>query len=286
MKDQLQTIREAHSVLYTIEATSNAEQEKLVSARLKIRDALAQLEAMAGEQEPVAWANPKTGTVISDKEKTMWRNRCGGINSQGTNDDNMKAYAAAHTEPCFAAPVAQQQEPVGYLHPQAKQRLENGETVAFRKTPYAGEPTLAVYVGAAPVAQQPQDEPKCECNATMDTFCEVCTEYRKWKQPQADDTIKRQAQKIAELTADRDGWVEAHARLHREYHDFRKAAPQQAEAVPPDVVRDADVEAAAKKMAEIFDYPWDFMPEKGRNTMRENVRAVLDAAIAQQKGGV
>lgn len=64
------------------------------------------------------------------------------------------------------------------------------------------------------------------------------------------------------------------------------AAPQQAEAVPPDVVRNADVEAAAKKMAEIFDYPWDFMPEKGRNTMRENVRAVLDAAIAQQKGGV
>ena len=64
----------------------------------------------------------------------------------------------------------------------------------------------------------------------------------------------------------------------------RRAQP--AQAVPPDVVRDADVEAAAKKMAEIFDYPWDFMPEKGRNTMRENVRAVLDAAIAQQKGGV
>jgi len=63
-----------------------------------------------------------------------------------------------------------------------------------------------------------------------------------------------------------------------------RAQPAQAEAVPPDVVRDADVEAAAKKMAEIFDYPWDFMPEKGRNTMRENVRAVLDAAIAQQKG--
>jgi len=41
-----------------------------------------------------------------------------------------------------------------------------------------------------------------------------------------------------------------------------------------------------KALAEIFDYPWDFMPEKGRNTMRENVRAVLDAAIAQQKGGV
>jgi len=54
------------------------------------------------------------------------------------------------------ASVTAGQEPVGYLHPQARQRLENGETVAFRKTPYAGEPTLAVYVGVAPVAQQPQ----------------------------------------------------------------------------------------------------------------------------------
>ena len=53
------------------------------------------------------------------------------------------------------ASVTAGQEPVGYLHPQARQRLENGETVAFRKTPYAGEPTLAVYVGVAPVAQQP-----------------------------------------------------------------------------------------------------------------------------------
>lgn len=61
-----------------------------------------------------------------------------------------------------------------------------------------------------------------------------------------------------------------------------EVAPQQAEAVPSDVVRDADVEAAAKKMAEIFDYPWDFMPEKGRNTMRENVRAVLTAAQGEK----
>lgn len=35
--------------------------------------------------------------------------------------------------------------------------------------------------------------------------------------------LKRQAQKIAELTADRDGWIEAHARLYREFHDFKNA---------------------------------------------------------------
>ena len=31
--------------------------------------------------------------------------------------------------------------------------------------------------------------------------------------------IERQAQKIAELIADRDSWIEAHARLHRLYHE-------------------------------------------------------------------
>lgn len=39
------------------------------------------------------------------------------------------------------------------------------------------------------------------------------------------DIIKRQAQMIAELIADRDSWIEAHARLYRLYHE--KAAQQQ-----------------------------------------------------------
>lgn len=42
-----------------------------------------------------------------------------------------------------------------------------------------------------------------------------------WPQRQADKDriIERQAQKIAELIADRDSWIEAHARLHRLYHE-------------------------------------------------------------------
>lgn len=44
---------------------------------------------------------------------------------------------------------------------------------------------------------------------------------------------------------------------------------------------DKQIDAAAKKMAECFDYPWEHMPEKGRQSMRDNVRAILDAAELQ-----
>lgn len=39
------------------------------------------------------------------------------------------------------------------------------------------------------------------------------------QQAEPESVIKRQAQKIAELIADRDSWIEAHARLYRLYHD-------------------------------------------------------------------
>lgn len=45
-----------------------------------------------------------------------------------------------------------------------------------------------------------------------------------------------------------------------------------------------NIEQAAQKLAELFDYPWQYMPETGRETMRANVRAVLQAAgVAQPK---
>lgn len=40
------------------------------------------------------------------------------------------------------------------------------------------------------------------------------------------------------------------------------------------------IEAAAKKLAEVFDYPWEHMPEQGRATMRNNAIAVIGAALA------
>lgn len=38
------------------------------------------------------------------------------------------------------------------------------------------------------------------------------------------------------------------------------------------------IDAAAKMMAECMDYPWDFMPERGRSGMRKRAVAVIEAA--------
>ncbi|RKL17375.1 hypothetical protein BFJ72_g15286 [Fusarium proliferatum] len=43
-----------------------------------------------------------------------------------------------------------------------------------------------------------------------------------------------------------------------------------------------NLEAAAKKLAELFDYPWEHMPAEGRQNMRKNVEAVLLAAAAKE----
>ena len=53
---------------------------------------------------------------------------------------------------------------------------------------------------------------------------------------------------------------------------------KEASKVEPVAVSHEAVEAAAKAMAACFDYPWEHMPERGRNTMRENVLAVFAAA--------
>lgn len=34
---------------------------------------------------------------------------------------------------------------------------------------------------------------------------------------------------------------------------------------------------AAMKLAECMDYPWDFMPEQGRDAMRKHAQAVIEA---------
>lgn len=40
-----------------------------------------------------------------------------------------------------------------------------------------------------------------------------------------------------------------------------------------------DCEAAAKHLAASFDYPWEFMPEQGREDMRSKVKAVINVAL-------
>ncbi len=44
-----------------------------------------------------------------------------------------------------------------------------------------------------------------------------------------------------------------------------------------------DIEAAAKTLAECMDYPWEPMPEKGREAMRNHAKRVIGAARAAAK---
>lgn len=57
---------------------------------------------------------------------------------------------------------------------------------------------------------------------------------------------------------------------------------------PPAPVMDADrrdaefdIEAAAKEIADCFDYPWSYMPEEGKENIRKNARRVIDAALTK-----
>lgn len=56
-------------------------------------------------------------------------------------------------------------------------------------------------------------------------------------------------------------------------HDGARDAPTQAQ-----------IEAAAKVLAESMDYPWDGMTDKGKDAMRESARKTIDAARAAQGG--
>lgn len=52
--------------------------------------------------------------------------------------------------------------------------------------------------------------------------------------------------------------------------------PLRREVLVPD---EMDVEAAAKRLADCMDYPWERMPEKGRNAMREHAKSIIEAAF-------
>ncbi|MNJ49937.1 hypothetical protein D3C77_451960 [compost metagenome] len=51
--------------------------------------------------------------------------------------------------------------------------------------------------------------------------------------------------------------------------------PLKREVVVPE---EMDIEAAAKTLSGM-DYPWDHMPDKGRNAMREHAKSVIEAAF-------
>lgn len=41
-----------------------------------------------------------------------------------------------------------------------------------------------------------------------------------------------------------------------------------------------DIEAAAKMLSSCMDYPWEHMPENGRDLMRRHAKDIVDAAIS------
>lgn len=73
----------------------------------------------------------------------------------------------------------------------------------------------------------------------------------------------------------RDGYV-LDRRLPCDFY-LTPAAPA------PVALTGEQIDAGAQKLAALFDYPWEHMPAKGRETMRANVRAVL-AAVGIKAG--
>ncbi|MNL38243.1 hypothetical protein D3C87_1604400 [compost metagenome] len=74
--------------------------------------------------------------------------------------------------------------------------------------------------------------------------------------------------------------------------DSPLAAPVQQDAPAPSMVGDAmtctQIDRAAQTLAACMDYPWEHMPEQGRNEMRKHAWAIVGAAISQvgdAKGG-
>lgn len=71
------------------------------------------------------------------------------------------------------------------------------------------------------------------------------------------------------VTETTDAWVAAYTPTH--WMPLPAAPGKESPAA-------LNLEAAAMKLAEVFDYPWEDMPAEGRQNMRTNAQAVLLAA--------
>ena len=61
-------------------------------------------------------------------------------------------------------------------------------------------------------------------------------------------------------------------------HSLNEQKPA-AQHQPAPVAFVIDIESAAKKLAQCMDYPWEYMPEQGRQSMREHAKAVVEASM-------
>ena len=121
-------------------------------------------------------------------------------------------------------------------------------------------------------------------NAVPDDGVRICHECAQ--------AAQQQAEPGADELAAFEKWFREEPSLDANWQDCRDAwcaaigfAAQSGQRAG--VVEDA-IEAAAKKLAEDFDYPWEHMPAQGKDDFRAKVRniaAMLAAPTQQQEGG-
>lgn len=88
------------------------------------------------------------------------------------------------------------------------------------KNPRASAATVAEPSKIEPMRYDALEKAASEARAHIESECEkIGVGKAAQQQAEPESVIKRQAQKIGELIADRDSWIEAHARLYRLYHD-------------------------------------------------------------------
>ncbi|MGL6155959.1 MAG: hypothetical protein ACRC1O_05045 [Ralstonia mannitolilytica] len=84
----------------------------------------------------------------------------------------------------------------------------------------ASAATVAEPSKIEPMRYDALEKAASEARAHIESECEkIGVGKAAQQQAEPESVIKRQAQKIGELIADRDSWIEAHARLYRLYHD-------------------------------------------------------------------
>lgn len=239
-------------------------------------------------------------TILTDDErpKLPEKKRLGSDHTRsgiyGYTAEQMKAYALDH-EAAVLAKLAQQ-EPVAWIGPTNLEWLAQSPE---NRMPLYTHPALQQ-------ADKAQNEFNRVIQHAITLGSEAAQFLRCWNEgnwngcrefdfePALPYEIEREAdrQRVPEghvlvpveptcdmLAAMSGEWHPSrHGKAREQYAALLAAAPEapaQASAVD-----ERAIDAAARKIAECMDYPWEHMPEKGRSTMRDHAKAVLDAARA------
>lgn len=117
----------------------------------------------------------------------------------------------------------------------------------------------------------------------IDAFVQVCREkgmrelaifqavLDKWGQPaHSGEQVAWKHDCAALLTNDVELWIDTCPHCGKP-----RNAPQPVEREP---LTEKQIEAAAKKLSECMDYPWESMPKSGRAEMRKHAQSVIAAA--------